>query len=445
MSARPSSRRLRFAFRAAWVAAALVTNASHAQVPVPAPVPADTASAPATLSLAEALGQARQHQPTLRQAVAQAEATSARSRQALAPMLPQLSLGLGYQRSTAEAAGFDPWSANLGLSATLWDFGRSLHRYQASRSTTEAQASLVASARRTVGLAVRTAYYLAVAQKELVEVARATLANTEAHLRQVQGFVGVGTRPEIDLAQSRAERANAKLALVNATTGYTLAKARLNQAMGVAWTTTYEVADPLVDAVEGEDKTVDELLLRAVAGRPEIAAVEAQVRAQAFSVSSAKAGFWPILAARASLGAGSTTLQGSPLVGAGGVTLTWPLFEGGLTPAQVRESEAGVAQLEAQRDALVQQVRFEVEEALIGVTSSLEAVGVAQEAEAAARERLKLAEGRYRAGAGSVIELGDAQVAFTAAAAQRVQAGYALALARAKLEAALGGGEARGP
>jgi len=55
-----------------------------------------------------------------------------------------------------------------------------------------------------------------------------------------------------------------------------------------------------------------------------------------------------------------------------------------------------------------------------------------------ARERLRLAEGRYAAGVGSPIELGDAQLALTTAQAQAVQAQYNLSSARADLLAALG-------
>ena len=56
----------------------------------------------------------------------------------------------------------------------------------------------------------------------------------------------------------------------------------------------------------------------------------------------------------------------------------------------------------------------------------------------AAQQRLELAEGRYRTGVGSAIELGDAQIAVTNAAAQVVQADYRLSTARAQLLRALG-------
>jgi len=62
----------------------------------------------------------------------------------------------------------------------------------------------------------------------------------------------------------------------------------------------------------------------------------------------------------------------------------------------------------------------------------------AEEAATAAGERLRLAEGRYETGAGNAIELGDAQLGFTAGEAQQVQAAYNLASARARLLAALG-------
>jgi outer membrane protein len=66
------------------------------------------------------------------------------------------------------------------------------------------------------------------------------------------------------------------------------------------------------------------------------------------------------------------------------------------------------------------------------------ALSAAGEALVNAREQLRLAEGRYQAGAGSAIELADAQVALTTAAAQRVQADYNLAASRAQLLRALG-------
>jgi outer membrane protein len=55
-----------------------------------------------------------------------------------------------------------------------------------------------------------------------------------------------------------------------------------------------------------------------------------------------------------------------------------------------------------------------------------------------AKKQLEMADGRYRAGVGNAIELGDAQVSAMQAQAQRVQADFALAQQRASLRFFLG-------
>jgi outer membrane protein len=92
----------------------------------------------------------------------------------------------------------------------------------------------------------------------------------------------------------------------------------------------------------------------------------------------------------------------------------------------------------AQRSVEVLQVRLDVDSARLAVRAAKATIPAADQAATSAREQLRLAEQRYAIGVGSVIELNDAQVAYTAAAAQAVEARYGLASARAQLLAALG-------
>ena len=89
-------------------------------------------------------------------------------------------------------------------------------------------------------------------------------------------------------------------------------------------------------------------------------------------------------------------------------------------------------------DGLRQSVRLDVDQARLAVRASKAALAASGDAVTNARERLKLAEGRYQAGVGNAIELGDSQVALTSALAQQVQADQKLAAARAQLLRALG-------
>jgi outer membrane protein len=420
-------------------------------------LPALAGAEPKTLTLDDALALAAKNQPSLRQAHASTDVFRARADEAFAPNLPQVNATATYQRATANFSArpgalpaginrqsgisldtFDYFTAGVTGSIIAWDFQQTLGRWHAAQALAEAQGDTEAAQAVQVALAVRTAYFAARAQRELVAVAEATLANQQAHLNQVQGFVQVGTRPEIDLAQSKADLANARLQRITAAGNLASARARLNQAMGVEGSSDYEIVDPAMAAVSGEDGALDALVDRAWSARPEARAYDAQLRAQALTERAIRGGYLPSLGASVGLNlAGPAPAHLVPNAN-GLLTLNWNLYSGGLTHAQEQEAQSQQVVLEAQRDALHLQVRLDVEQAQVAVRTAQEAVAASTEALSAQDERLALAEGRYQAGVGSIIELGDAQVAHTQAAAQRVQSQFQLATARAQLLAALG-------
>jgi len=121
-----------------------------------------------------------------------------------------------------------------------------------------------------------------------------------------------------------------------------------------------------------------------------------------------------------------------------GVILTWPILQGGLTNGQVREAEANLEVVDSQLASLRIQIRTQVDQARLAIRAAKASIGASDDALASARLQLKLAEGRYSAGVGSIIELADAQVGYTNARAQVVQAHFSLSNARAQLITALG-------
>jgi outer membrane protein len=208
--------------------------------------------------------------------------------------------------------------------------------------------------------------------------------------------------------------------------------------MGVEGPTDYDVPGEALPPVAGEDQGIDPLLEEALLDRPDLAALDRQVRSQELTLSATRGAFGPSLGVSTGITDAGTSLDSTAWNWNATLTLTWDLFQGGLTRSQVAEAQANLDRARAQRDQLRQTVRLELEQARLGVRAAKSALDAAGEALVNARERLRLAEGRYRAGAGSAIELGDAQVASTAAAAQRVQAEFNLASARAQLLRALG-------
>jgi outer membrane protein len=414
--------------------------------------------APQVLTLEEALRLARARQPQLAVARAAAEAGRARSDEARAGLLPQVSINAQYERTTANFVArpsvvplststlaksptwqtFDFFNGTLQVSQLVWDFGQTSQRWRAAQANADALGQNERTTAQSVSLNVRTAFFNAFGGKALVQVARETAANLERHLLQTQAFVQQGTRAPIDLATALTNLANAKAQLVTAEGNYRAARAQLNQAIGLPSTPQYELADPGLAPVEGEGDPLETLVAEAEQVRPELASLEYQIEAQRRTARALRGAYGPALSAGANGTEAGTQLSGLSWNVAATVTLSWSPYQGGLTSAQVHEAEATLRQLEAQLEQERLQVRFEVEQAQVGVQTAAATLASQREAVINAREQLRLAEGRFATGVGNSVELNDAQVALTNAESQEVAAAARLSTARAQLAQALG-------
>ncbi len=290
---------------------------------------------------------------------------------------------------------------------------------------------------------VRKAYFNARADYELVDVARETLDDQQTHLQQVQGFVSVGTQPPIALAQQKAAVANAQAQLITAQNNYETAKAQLNQAAGIPGGTDYDVGDEQLQPLDDEEKPLETLVQKALEARPEIASLAKQREAQDERRQRREGRLWPD-----TLGAVGQRQRSSGIIGhVRQPNLFWsvgrPRSRGRSFKEASRRPRCGRRRRRSRwRDAQLTlealQVRLDVNSAQLAVRAAKATIGAAEDAVQSAHEQLRLAEQRYATGVGSIIELNDAQVAYTSSAAQVVQARYGLASARAQLLAALG-------
>ena len=187
-----------------------------------------------------------------------------------------------------------------------------------------------------------------------------------------------------------------------------------------------------------EDQPIDPLVKIAFAARPELAAIAKQIEAQERTVRATRANYGPQLSASTGSDRVRTIARRHAMELERAITLTWPLFQGMLVPAQVREAEANLAGVKAQRDTIELQLRLEIEQARLAVRAAKATMVAVEEALTSARTRLRLATGRYETGVGSSIEIADAQLAYSNAGQQRAAADFNLAAARASLLRALG-------
>jgi outer membrane protein len=108
------------------------------------------------------------------------------------------------------------------------------------------------------------------------------------------------------------------------------------------------------------------------------------------------------------------------------------MYDGGGRVARYREAQANVDGARSRVRALELDLLREVEQSQITIEEAQERLQAAQTAVVSAQENFRLAQGRFDAGVGTILELTDAQLALTQAQNVEAQAlaDYRIALYR---------------
>jgi len=120
------------------------------------------------------------------------------------------------------------------------------------------------------------------------------------------------------------------------------------------------------------------------------------------------------------------------------LTISLPIFDGFTRNLQVAQAQAAEDDLTESVRARKLQVEAEVAARFLGVRNSYLSIQVQEQSRQSAREQLRLAQDRYRLGAGSSLEVSDAQNTVTRAEGDYVNAVYEYHKAVAALELAVG-------
>jgi outer membrane protein TolC len=396
------------------------------------------------LSLEEALSIALERQPQIRARINDYEAAKARVSQALAPLLPQLGSSWTAtrdqtvtQRTRVGRLQTDfTWDTSNTLKGTLsqklFDFGKAFAATDQAKANAESFREDIELQKDLIALAVKESYYNILFSQRLMKVNRQALERAELNLRSAKGFFEVGTRPKSDVTRAEVDVANARLKIIQAKNAVRLARAALNTAMGIPVDSPTEVKDTLAY----EPFPVDQPLLvkEALSGRPEYRQIKVRVEAAEAGVRQAFRNFFPDLTGDAFVG---TTRADMNEIWELGITLKWEIFDGGSKVAKYQEAKAGLEAAKARVHALELEIWKEVEQAHSDLIETEERIQAAQASVASAQENFKLAQGRFDAGVGTILELTDAQLALTQAQSTEAQALADFRIARSRLEHAL--------
>jgi len=397
-----------------------------------------------TISMQRAVELAIRQHPTIRIARAQQQVAVARVDQAHVPLHPVVTVAGGVtasnqpQNTFNNSGGFFSIQEGVSLGANakwlITDFGLTRANIHAAEANADAAAANTSSDSLDVRQAVELAYLEAIARQRLVIVAQATVKSEEGHLDQAKRFVAAQAHDPIEVQQALSRAANAKSALAQAQSNEAVALANLRSAIGWVDPSRQPAVDPNWPTPSDEDPPdLTGLVDAARKHRPDIVALDKQIIAAEASLTAAHAERRPTLSASAQagwnplFGLGSYSTWDPQPSWAAGLTLSWQLWDGGKSRADVEVAEANVQVAAAQRDGLLVTLTSQLESSRAQIVAAKANVQASTEAVTAAQAQLKLADARYSQGLGSQIELADAQTAVTTAQGNLVSAQWQLA------------------
>lgn len=313
------------------------------------------------------------------------------------------------------------YNVGITLRQAVYTFGRLHWRTQAAELTRRARADELNREQNRVLEETTLAYLEVLKNQERVEVAEANLKARQESLQNARAMLGNGAVPRFDVVRDEAALAKAEDARLEARNLNAITRATLFSLLGAP-----DQGQPLQPPPDGPSPPTDLKAAqdRALARRPELGALSWSVQAARARVEVAASEDNP------NLGFETTYQRRNPVAfnkadqWVTGLTLTIPLFDGGLSDARTGQAEEVVKQLEASRDEIARQVALEVERLYSDLTTRSERVEVARKGLVQAEEAARVARLRYEEGVSINVELLDTQTALTQAQLDLVNARY---------------------
>lgn len=435
-----------------------------------------------TVSLADAIAEALDRNPSVRQARASVRVADGQVREAWALALPEVNASASYQRNflvqeqifefngevIRARFGFENnWAAGFTVSQPLFQADVLIGVGAAGKYRALERERARGTAQRIV-TDVRQAYFAALAQLELARLNESSVDRIRATLEETRARYRAGLTSEYDVLRFEVQLANLEPQLRRAQDALAEAKRSLLIAMGRAAEGDIEILGRLaeVNVLEPASNTPDNAALLALSGpvldavaldtafaaalgaRSDVRQAQLGIAVEQARLKVERAQLFP----KVSLFGGYTlTAQdpGSPSFFGGsgeyrspsawgGIRIELPIFRGFREYGRMQQARALIEQNRAQLDLARQETANDLRTLVNALEETRARVASQVRAVAQARRGYQIATAEYREGLGSQLQVTDAELAL-----RESEYNYALAVfdhltARASLDAALG-------
>jgi outer membrane protein len=385
------------------------------------------------LTLKEAEAMALRNHPLLQAANFEAQAASQVTREEKSAYYPTATgsiTGAGALSNSRIAAGYlnnpgvyNRESNGLEVHQLITDFGRTSNLVGSARLEARAANESTQQTQQDILLAVDRAYFGVLRAQAVLKVAEETVKARQILADQVTTLEKNKLRSMLDVSFAEVNLAQAKLLLVQAQNDEKAAEAELATALGLANPQPFNLNEEPTPDAPPADPT--DLIATALQGRADLASARFSHEA-ALRYARAERDLWmPTVTATGA--AGLTPAYQAPLTdryAAAGINVNVPIFNGFLFSARHQEANLHAQAADQQMRDLADRIGRDVRTAWLNADTAFQRLDVTAQLLKQASLALDLAQGRYKLGLSSIVELSQAQLNLTQAQIDDTSAKY---------------------
>lgn len=357
------------------------------------------AQAEETLSWQDCLREAAKNHPDLiaaQESVKQSQAARQITASALHPQInSNLNASTAKTSSGTSSSTSDTYTYGLSGTQLIFDGTKTINNVRAAAENITAAKQSFKFTSATVRFRLRGAFVDLLKAQELLRITQEIFEIRRSNLELITLRYYSGLEHKGALLTAEADLAEAKYGISQAERGVEVARRKLVKEMGRLQMAPLQVKGDFTV----KDSALKEPDFEAIAkNNPSLLQLVAQKNAAEFGVESAYANFFPTLSGAA--GANKNDSHWAPKGNQWnlGLTLSLPIFEGGLRLAQVSQARALLAQLRENERSKKDAVILALQQTWAALQDAIENARVQGQYLTANQERSKIAQAQYSTG-----------------------------------------------
>lgn len=338
---------------------------------------------------------------------------------------------------------YDNYTFKLGFTQPIFTGFKLLSSRSAAKYNLQASEIDYSKEENEVAFNIYNAFWNYYKAEEVRNVIAQTLKQIEDHLNDTQNFFDQGLISKNDLLKLEVQYSNTQLMFIEAENNLKIARIAFNKALGIDLDLQTKVAADK-QSLNSFSYDLTEIISEALTNRQELKSLAYRVEASKDGITAARSTLFPSVYLTANYNYNNPNQKFQPMKDEFnynwdvGVTLSWNVWNWGLTSSQVSQAEQTKIQLETNYEQLKENIQLEVHSNYLNLLKTEEKVKLNKIALEQASENYRIVAEKYNLQLVSSTDLIDAETLKLQAETNLKIAEADYQIAKVRLEKAIG-------